>query len=89
MYNGSNTGSVAVVLGVEERNVFPPGTVACPTGVYRYGPGSSGEPCDLFHVWSRHFNGCNWLFADGAVHFLGYQTASVLPALASRGGGEL
>jgi hypothetical protein len=29
------------------------------------------------------------LYADGSVHFLGYDAANVLPALATRAGGEV
>jgi hypothetical protein len=79
---------VAVVLGVEEQNVFPPGTVNCPPGVHRYGPGNATDLCDMFHFWSRHYGGANWLCADGAVHYLGHHAANVLPALASRNGGD-
>ena len=33
--------------------------------------------------------GTNFLFADGSVHFLAYSAASVVPALATRAGGEV
>jgi prepilin-type processing-associated H-X9-DG protein len=35
------------------------------------------------HPW-----GGNWLFADGSVKFLSYQSNAILPALATRRGGE-
>jgi prepilin-type processing-associated H-X9-DG protein len=34
------------------------------------------------------YGGAYFLFADGSVHFLPYPAASVMPALASRAGGE-
>jgi prepilin-type processing-associated H-X9-DG protein len=42
----------------------------------------------MFHFWSRHPGGANFLIADGAVRFLRYEANSFLPALASREGGE-
>jgi prepilin-type processing-associated H-X9-DG protein len=42
----------------------------------------------MFHFWSPHASGANFLFCDGSVHFLAYSAASILPALASRAGGE-
>ena len=44
--------------------------------------------CDMFHFWSLHTGGAHFLFADGSVHFLNYGAAPLLPALASRAGGE-
>jgi prepilin-type processing-associated H-X9-DG protein/prepilin-type N-terminal cleavage/methylation domain-containing protein len=79
------TGSTDVVLGVREVNVSHPG---CPPGPYAFGPGSFGGACDLFHFWSPHPGGAQFLFADGSVHFLAYSAAPVLPALATRNGGE-
>ncbi len=54
----------------------------------RYGPGNSDDPCSAHHFWSCHDGGANWLFADGSVHFLTYAAADILPALATRSGGE-
>jgi prepilin-type N-terminal cleavage/methylation domain-containing protein/prepilin-type processing-associated H-X9-DG protein len=45
--------------------------------------------CDTHHFWSAHPGGGNWLFADGSVRFLPYLSNSVLPALATRNGGEV
>ena len=45
--------------------------------------------CDTHHFWSNHPGGGNWLFADGAVRFLPYQSNAILPALATRAGGEV
>jgi prepilin-type processing-associated H-X9-DG protein/prepilin-type N-terminal cleavage/methylation domain-containing protein len=57
------------------------------TGV-TFGPGSTGNPCDRFHLWSLHPGGANFLFADGSTRFLPYSAASLMIALASRSGGE-
>jgi prepilin-type processing-associated H-X9-DG protein len=43
----------------------------------------------VFHFWSLHIGGANFVFADGSVHFLPYSAAPILPALASRDGGEV
>ena len=44
--------------------------------------------CHTMHFWSLHPGGANFAFADGSVRFLTYSAASVLPALATRAGGE-
>jgi prepilin-type processing-associated H-X9-DG protein len=51
--------------------------------------GSIREECDLFHFWSWHPGGANFLFADGSVHFLDYGADAVLPALGTRAGSEV
>lgn len=74
-------------LGVAERR----GRRAyhgCGEGPYAFGPGDLKQHCDAFHFWSPHSGGANFAFADGSVHFLRYSAAAVLPALATRAGGE-
>lgn len=82
------TGSAETFLGVEEQNVSPYSRVPCFSGVYKYGPGQVTNQCDLFHFWSLHNSGANFAFADGSVRFLSYSAAPLMPALASRAGGE-
>jgi prepilin-type processing-associated H-X9-DG protein len=53
-----------------------------------YGPGDPENECDATHFWSFHPGGANWLFADGSVRFLPYSARDLLPALATRSGGE-
>jgi prepilin-type processing-associated H-X9-DG protein len=53
-----------------------------------YRPGDTNL-CDTHHFWSLHPGGGNWLFADGSVRFLPYQANAILPALATRSGGEV
>jgi prepilin-type N-terminal cleavage/methylation domain-containing protein/prepilin-type processing-associated H-X9-DG protein len=52
-------------------------------------PGQITNPCDQVHFWSLHAGGANFLMADGSVRFLSYQADDILPALATRNGGEV
>jgi prepilin-type N-terminal cleavage/methylation domain-containing protein/prepilin-type processing-associated H-X9-DG protein len=93
-------GSADIVLGVREINSQFSGHAEldkdCPRGPYHFqGPnqvkdanGQVHSVCDQFHFWSYHPGGANWVFADGSVRFMGYTSDSVLPALATRAGGE-
>jgi prepilin-type N-terminal cleavage/methylation domain-containing protein/prepilin-type processing-associated H-X9-DG protein len=82
------TGSADMVLGVEEPNVLPVTAGSCAPGVYGFAPGSFSDQCAMFHFWSPHSGGAYFLFADGGVRFLSYDAAPLMPALASRSGGE-
>lgn len=53
------------------------------------GPRRTSNPCDRYHFWSLHLGGANWLFADGTVRFVTDSGGAVLPALATRNGGEV
>jgi prepilin-type N-terminal cleavage/methylation domain-containing protein/prepilin-type processing-associated H-X9-DG protein len=85
--NGS--GSPDVVLGVRERQVNGAYLTQCFTGPYQYVPGTPTNQCDVLHFWSLHSGGANFMFADGSVHFLSYRADEILPALATRNGGEV
>jgi prepilin-type N-terminal cleavage/methylation domain-containing protein/prepilin-type processing-associated H-X9-DG protein len=85
-------GSPEVVLGVREVNInsgYPGVFQNCPRQPAAFGPGTPGNPCDLFHFWSFHPGGANFLLADGSVQFLSYAADAVLPKLATRAGGEV
>lgn len=82
------TGSADVILGVQEVNLLPVTPTSCGPGASAYSPGRPGSPCNLFHFWSYHPGGANFLFVDGSVHFLSYSIAPLMPALASCAGGE-
>ena len=56
---------------------------------YQYGPSDLTDPCNVLHYWSFHRNGANWLFADASVRFLPYAASPIIPALATRDGGEV
>ncbi|MBY0230537.1 MAG: DUF1559 domain-containing protein, partial [Gemmataceae bacterium] len=67
-------------LSAEARNCTP---------VYSaFAPGRIDNGCDLSHFWGQHRRGANFAFADGSVRFLSYGVADILPALATRAGGE-
>jgi len=88
-------GSLDMVLGASEKNLLTGFTASaspyadCPPGPYQFGPGSVTNPCDVFHYWSLHVGGANFVFADGSVHFINYSAGALLPALATRAGGEV
>ena len=83
----SKNGSGDSVLGVRELNtdVYGPG---CLPGPYHFGTGKFSNQCDAFHFWSPHTGGAHFLFVDGSVHFLSYSANPIMPALATRAGGE-
>jgi prepilin-type processing-associated H-X9-DG protein len=56
---------------------------------FRFGPGRIDNPCDRYHFWSLHPGGGNFLFADGSARFLAYAAEPLIPALATRNGGEV
>jgi prepilin-type N-terminal cleavage/methylation domain-containing protein/prepilin-type processing-associated H-X9-DG protein len=83
------TGSADLVLGVLEQNLQPvSSTSSCGPGAYSFSPGGLDDPCAMFHFWSPHLGGAHFALADGSVRFLRYSAAPLLPALASRAGGE-
>ncbi len=82
------TGSLDATLGASEINLLPLVFAYCVAGPYQYGPGSIDNECDMFHFWSLHNGGANFLVADGSVHFLTYDVAPIMDALASRAGGQ-
>jgi prepilin-type N-terminal cleavage/methylation domain-containing protein/prepilin-type processing-associated H-X9-DG protein len=82
------SGSAEMVLGVREPNLLLVTKGSCPPGNYWFTSGSLSNQCDMFHFWSPHIGGAYFLFADGSAHFLSYSANSILPALASRAGGE-
>ncbi len=81
-------GSGDLVLGVKEKNVSIYGE-GCPDGPYEFSSGTLINQCDAFHFWSPHVGGgAHFLLADGSARFVRYTAASIMPALATRGGGE-
>jgi prepilin-type N-terminal cleavage/methylation domain-containing protein/prepilin-type processing-associated H-X9-DG protein len=83
------SGSPDFLLGVHELYFAErPYVTFCFHGRYRFGPGAFDNQCDVFHFWSPHPGGAHFAFCDGSVRFLAYSADSILPALATRAGGE-
>ena len=84
------TGSAEMVLGAREPNLLPITSGSdCGPGRYPFrAAGGFNDPCGAFHFWSPHSGGANFALADGSVRFVAYSANDVLPALASRAGGE-
>ena len=80
-------GSADSVMAVRELNrTFRAPT--CHRGPYHFNPGTSDNLCSMFHFWSQHPGGAHFAFADGSVQFFRYDIDPLLPALATRAGGE-
>ncbi len=74
-------------LGVRETDVAH-WNGDCPRGSYHFTAGQIKDDCSIFHFWSLHPGGANFMMADGSVRFLSYSADGILPALATRAGGE-
>lgn len=85
----SGTGVLDMMVGDRELRDTDPSTANCPPGPYHFVPGRFDRQCDVFHFWSPHNGGANFLFCDGSVHFLSYAADNVLPALGTRAGGDV
>ena len=83
----SKDGSAEMLLGAREK-ITDPAYSHCPPQSNSFSPGRVADVCDVFHHWIFHQGGANFAFADGSVRFLKYSADSVLPALATRAGGE-
>jgi prepilin-type N-terminal cleavage/methylation domain-containing protein len=82
------TGSGDAVLGVRAKNNGEYGP-DCPTGPYRFLPGRVEDPCAAFHFWSLHNGGAHFLLADPTHTNKNYAADDLLPALATRSGGDI
>jgi prepilin-type N-terminal cleavage/methylation domain-containing protein/prepilin-type processing-associated H-X9-DG protein len=69
--------------------VWDPDNSGCRVTTALFRPGLLGNICDVNHFWSLHSGGANFAFADGSVRFLPYSGATIIPALATRAGGEI
>ena len=82
-------GTFEFLMGVAEPDPVPVTLPPCGVPAMKFGPASGfDDRCAPFHYWSPHPGGANFAFADGSVRFLTYSADDVLPALATRAGGE-
>ena len=84
-------GTFDSVLGVREWNLLYSTHKSCGPGPFPYRQPELNTPsdCAQFQFWSLHNGGANFALCDGSVRFLTYSTDAVLPALATRAGGEV
>lgn len=85
---GSSVCRSAQILPVGPNDWIPREGVGCRPEPISFRPGQIGNACDLNHYWSPHSTGANFAFADGSVRFLRYDADPIMPALATRAGGE-
>jgi prepilin-type processing-associated H-X9-DG protein/prepilin-type N-terminal cleavage/methylation domain-containing protein len=83
-------GSMDSVIGAREVNksIYPQ-YKKCGPGPFHFQDGKVEDLCAAFHYWSLHNGGANFAFCDGSVRFLSYSADAILPALATRAGGEV
>ena len=81
-------GSADSVLGVRTYCLKPVDCDSCGDEAAPFQPGAFDRVCSMLHFWSPHPGGANFAFADGSVRFLSYSADSIMPALATRAGGE-
>jgi prepilin-type processing-associated H-X9-DG protein len=80
---------VRTLRGIPEGSTLGAPYLACPPGPYSFTDGDLTSVCHAYHFWSRHPGGAHFAFCDGSVKFLRYSADDVLPALATRAGGEV
>jgi prepilin-type processing-associated H-X9-DG protein len=81
-------GETDMVLGTRTRNTSVWGEKCGKRGPFEFKEAKFTDPCAAFHFWSPHTGGAHFLLADGSVRFLRYSANTIIPALASRAGGE-
>ena len=86
-------GSPSIVLGTNEiypTSSYPPWHEPRYKPEF-YRPGSLNDPSDedVWHFWSLHSGGGNWLFADGSVRFISYNAHKIVKLLGTYNGGEV
>ena len=88
-YGLDTNGTFEFLMGVAEPDPVPVTLPPCGVPAMSYGPASGfADRCAPFHFWSPHPGGAHFALADGSVRFVSYDAAPLLPALATRAGGE-
>jgi prepilin-type processing-associated H-X9-DG protein len=92
----ARNGVADVILGTNEINSALGSTdpvfaaqQGCTAASYPFQQGDLSNPCDVFHFWSLHTGGANFLFADASVHFMAYGSGPTLTLLGTHQSGEL
>ena len=90
-YGGWGTGyghwaTANAYLGVRTTGIGE--SYGCTDAPYPFAADRIANPCSIFHFWSLHSGGGHFAFTDGSVRFLTYDANRLLPALATRAGGE-
>jgi prepilin-type N-terminal cleavage/methylation domain-containing protein len=84
------TGSADQILGVREHNLQPIVSGSpCGPGIYSYKYRQLTDPCGMFGFFSPHSGGGLFGLCDGSVRQVPYSANPIMPALASRAGGEV
>jgi hypothetical protein len=84
-------GAGEMILGVQELNTYDPTYPfgqGCGPGPYEFAPGKLTRQADMFHFWSIHPGGANFVFGDNSMRFFTYSARSIMPALATFAGKE-
>jgi prepilin-type N-terminal cleavage/methylation domain-containing protein/prepilin-type processing-associated H-X9-DG protein len=84
-WDGSGVGDV---LMLPQAIYYAAWGLGCSTSYANFQPGDLNQTCDQVHWWSLHDGGGNFAMSDGSVHFMTYAQNNILPALATRAGGE-
>jgi prepilin-type N-terminal cleavage/methylation domain-containing protein/prepilin-type processing-associated H-X9-DG protein len=87
-YDGVWTGALDMIIGTHEVIEDRINDSGCLPEVFKFQPGKLSEDCDAGHYWSLHAGGANFLFGDASAKFLKYSVERILPALATKAGGE-
>ncbi|MDY3563005.1 DUF1559 domain-containing protein [Gemmata sp. JC673] len=81
-------GSCEMLLGAREILTSPTFS-DCPATGNGFAPGKVDGYCDFLRFWSLHPGGGHFVLGDGSVRFILYSANDILPALATRAGGEV
>jgi prepilin-type N-terminal cleavage/methylation domain-containing protein/prepilin-type processing-associated H-X9-DG protein len=84
-WDGSGVGDV--VMGA--RAVQYASALGCSQSYAHFQQGNVNNTCDQVHWWSMHTGGANFAMCDGSARWVTYSADNVLPAMSSRGGGEV
>ncbi len=88
-YGQLGSSSLDSLLGVREHNIGSRGNSICGSGPFSFRPGHPEFQCSSLHYWSQHPGGAQFVLADGSLKFMPYESVELLPAMASRSGGEI